>query len=85
MNHLSSGQVPQATRTRVIVVLVLGQMLGGLGVGSAVSVGGLTGGPVLVAIGYSGLAAVAMVPAAVIVVTQLTVTARRAGTARPRG
>lgn len=176
MNHLSSGQVPQATRTRVIVVLVLGQMLGGLGVGSAVSVGalmmaevsgspelsgmaatlstlgaaiasvplarlaiakgrgvslatgsalaaigaatatiaavtkatpqparaavqgrtdlgmnlagvvgGLTGGPVLVAIGYSGLAAVAMVPVALIVVTQLTVTARRAGTARPRG
>ncbi|WP_306509737.1 hypothetical protein [Corynebacterium xerosis] len=41
MNHLSSGQVPQATRTRVIVVLVLGQMLGGLGVGSAVSVGAL--------------------------------------------
>ena len=69
---------PQPARAAVQGRTDLGMNLAGV-------VGGLTGGPVLVAIGYSGLAAVAMVPVAVIVVTQLTVTARRAGTARPRG
>ncbi len=57
MNHLSSGQVPQATRTRVIVVLVLGQMLGGLGVGSAVSVGALMMAEVSGSPELSGMAA----------------------------
>lgn len=69
---------PQPARAAVQGRTDLGMNLAGV-------VGGLTGGPLLVAIGYSGLAAVAMVPVAVIVVTQLTVTARRAGTARPRG
>lgn len=62
INHLSSGQVPQATRTRVIVVLVLGQMLGGLGVGSAVSVGALMMAEVSGSPELSGMAATKATP-----------------------
>ncbi|WP_295626965.1 MFS transporter [uncultured Corynebacterium sp.] len=54
--HLSAG-VPASTRTRLIAVLVVGQILGGLGVGSAVSVGALLVADVSGSPELSGLAA----------------------------
>ncbi|MFD5867820.1 MFS transporter [Corynebacterium sp. NPDC060344] len=52
-----SAAVAQSTRTRLIVVLVLGQILGGLGVGAAVSVGALLVADVSGSPELSGLAA----------------------------